>query len=50
MVRSILGKVMWVGRTVSTVFGLALVPALVLGPASVALGTEGTPTMEVMSR
>ena len=41
MVRSVLGKVAWVGRTVSTVFGLALVLALVLGAASVALGANG---------
>jgi hypothetical protein len=41
MVRSILGEVAWVGRTVSTVFGLALVLALVLGAASVALGANG---------
>jgi hypothetical protein len=48
--RSILGKVAWVGRTVSMVFGLALVLALVLEATSVALGKEGTPTTEVMSR
>ena len=41
MVRSIMGKVAWVGRTVSTVFGLALVLALVLGAASMALGANG---------
>ena len=37
MIRSALGKVAWVGRTASMVFGLALVMALVFGAASVAL-------------
>ena len=37
MVKSALGKVAWVGRTASMVFGLALVMALVLGVVSVAL-------------
>ena len=41
MVRSALGKVAWVGRTASMVFGLALVLALVLGVASMALGADG---------
>ena len=37
MFRNALGKVAWVGRTASMVFGLALVMALVLGATSVAL-------------
>ncbi len=37
MARKIFGKVVWVGRTASTVFGLALVMALVLGVATTAL-------------
>jgi hypothetical protein len=37
MVRSMISKVMWVGRTASMVFGLALVLALVLGIATMAL-------------
>src|ERR687893_2635993 len=41
MVRSALGKVAWVGRTASMVFGLALVLALVLGVASMAFGANG---------
>ena len=41
MVRSALGRVAWVGRTASTVFGLALVMALVLGVASMAFGANG---------
>ena len=41
MVRSVLSKVAWVGRTASMVFGLALVMALVLGVASMALGANG---------
>jgi hypothetical protein len=43
MIRSALGKVVWVGRTASMVFGLALVMALVLGVASMALGANGKP-------
>lgn len=38
MVRRALSKVAWVGRTVSIVFGLALVMALVVGVASAAFG------------
>ena len=34
-------KVAWVGRTASTVFGLALVMALVIGVTSVAFGANG---------
>ena len=41
MVRSALGKVAWVGRTASMVFGLALVMALVLGVATMAFGANG---------
>ena len=41
MVRSALGKVAWVGRTASMVFGLALVMALVLGVAGMAFGANG---------
>ena len=41
MVRSALGKVAWVGRTASMVFGLALVLALVVGLADAALGANG---------
>src|SRR5919202_7070794 len=41
MIRSILSKVAWVGRTASMVFGLALVLALVLGIASMAFGANG---------
>ena len=37
MIRSALGKVAWVGRTASMVFGLALVMALLFGAVSVAL-------------
>ena len=37
MIRSVAGKVAWVGRTAAMVFGLALVLALVLGVATVAL-------------
>jgi hypothetical protein len=37
MVKSSLGKVAWVGRTASMIFGLALVIALVFGVVSVAL-------------
>ena len=41
MLRSALGKVAWVGRTVSMVFGLALVMALVIGAASTAWSATG---------
>jgi hypothetical protein len=41
MVRGILSKVAWVGRTASMVFGLTLVLALVLGVASMAFGVNG---------
>lgn len=41
MTRKIFGKVVWVGRTASTVFGLALVMALLFGVASTALGANG---------
>jgi hypothetical protein len=41
MLRSVVSKVAWVGRTASMVFGLALVLALVFGMASMALGANG---------
>ncbi len=41
MLRSALGKVAWVGRTASMVFGLALVMALVIGAASTAWSATG---------
>ena len=41
MIRSALGKVAWVGRTASMVFGLALVMALVIGLASTAWSATG---------
>ncbi len=37
MIRSVAGKVAWVGRTAAMVFGLALVLALVLGVGTMAL-------------
>ena len=39
--RSLAGKVVWVGRTAATVFGLALVLALVFGVATTAIGATG---------
>ncbi len=44
MIRSALGKVAWVGRTASMVFGLALVLALVVGVGSTALAHTGVDT------
>lgn len=41
MLRSLVRKVLWVGRSASTVFGLALVLALILGAATAALGATG---------
>jgi hypothetical protein len=41
MFRDAVSKVMWLGRTASMVFGLALVLALVFGVASVALSATG---------
>ena len=41
MIRSAIKKVVWVGRTASTVFGLALVLALMFGVASMALAGTG---------
>jgi hypothetical protein len=41
MIRSAASKVMWVGRTASMVFGLALVMALVIGVASTAWSATG---------
>ena len=41
MLRSVGSKVAWVGRTASMMFGLALVPALVIGVSSAAFGKDG---------
>jgi ABC-type antimicrobial peptide transport system permease subunit len=41
MLRKAASKVMWVGRAASTMFGLALVLALVVGAASAAFGANG---------
>jgi hypothetical protein len=41
MIRSLLSKAAWLGRTTSTMFGLALVVALVVGVASAAYGANG---------
>jgi hypothetical protein len=41
MLKSVGSKVVWVGRTAATVFGLALVMALVLGVATTAIGATG---------
>jgi hypothetical protein len=41
MLRKVVSKVAWVGRTASMVFGLALVLALMIGAASVALAGTG---------
>ena len=41
MLRSIVGKALWVGRATATVFGLALVLALVFGVASTAMSATG---------
>ena len=41
MLRSLVSRVAWVGRTVSTVFGLALVLALAVGTISAAFGATG---------
>lgn len=43
MLRSTLGKVMWIGRTAAAVFGLALVLALILGVTSAAFGADTDP-------
>lgn len=43
MLRSTIRKVAWVGRTTSTVFGLALILALIFGVATMALGANGKP-------
>jgi hypothetical protein len=42
MLRSVGRKILWVGRTTSTVFGLALVMALLFGVATMALGATGS--------
>jgi hypothetical protein len=41
MLRNVASKLMWVGRTASMVFGLALVLALMFGVASMAFGANG---------
>jgi hypothetical protein len=41
MIRNMVGKVLWMGRATSTVVGLALMLAMVVGAASVALGEDG---------
>ncbi len=41
MLGRLFGKVLWVGRTAATVFGLALVMALVFGVATTAIGATG---------
>lgn len=41
MASRIFSKVVWVGRTAATVFGLALVMALVFGVATTAIGATG---------
>jgi|SRR5215217_1937254 hypothetical protein len=43
MVRSTVGKVMWVGRATVFLVGLAVILALVLGAASIAFGANGKP-------
>ena len=41
MLRNVLGKLAWVERTTSMVFGLALVLALISGATSAAFGANG---------
>ena len=41
LLRSVVRKILWVGRTASTVFGLALVLALLFGVATMALAGTG---------
>jgi hypothetical protein len=41
MLKTIFSKVVWVGRAASTVFGLALVLALIFGVATAAFGANG---------
>jgi hypothetical protein len=43
MVRSVVKKVMWVGRATMFMVGLAMILALLLGVASMALGANGNP-------
>jgi hypothetical protein len=43
MLRSTVGKVMWVGRATVFLVGLAVILALLFGVASTALGTNGKP-------
>ena len=47
MVRSILRKVMWVGRATSAVVGLAVILALILGVATAALGAAAASTFKL---
>jgi hypothetical protein len=41
MLRKVASRVAWVGRTASTVFGLALILALVVGAATATFGANG---------
>jgi hypothetical protein len=41
MLRNVVSKVLWMGRAASTVFGLAIMLALVVGAASAAFGDDG---------
>ena len=41
MIRSALGKVLWMARATSTIVGLAIMLALVVGVASASLGATG---------
>jgi hypothetical protein len=43
MLRTVAKQVVWVGRTASMVFGLALVMALIFGAVSVGLAANGNP-------
>lgn len=43
MLKRAAARIAWIGRAASTVFGLALVLALIVGAASTALGANGKP-------
>jgi hypothetical protein len=43
MIRSAVGKVMWVGRATVFLVGLSVILAVVFGVASAALGANGNP-------
>ena len=45
MIKSVAGKVMWVGRATVFLVGLAVILGLVFGVASSALGVNGEPFM-----